>query len=262
MSIKQFCKDLERTGGKVRSLSKSFTDILGITVFGYARIYNTGKASWLSSKPEQDLFLFEPPQLFSTEPLLDTQENLQEGAYVFATPRYFEGCEPFHKERQKRFGIDHGMALVKHQKDYLEIGMFSGLLSKKPLFDTFVNDKALYSAFMDHFSRELSRDLLQVLDGGFSISEVKKSVAAKKQQAADLDRRKLLAACGLQQLVELSPREKECLLLLRAGYTYEGIGKKLFLSARTVEHYLESIKNKLNIESRPELYLAADLLKN
>lgn len=261
MSIKQFCKDLERTGGKVRALTKNFTDHLGITVFGYARIYNNGRASWLSSKPEQDLFLLESPQIFATEPLLDTQEGLQEGAYIFATPRRFEGDELFHEERRKRFGIDHGMALVKHQKDYLEAGFFSGLVSKQPLFNTFVNDKALYYAFMDHFSKQLNRELLQVLEGGFSITEVKKTTA-KQQQTPGPDRSQLLAACGLQHLLELSTREKECLLLFRAGYTYEGIGKKLFLSARTVEHYLESIKNKLNKESRPELYIAADFLQN
>ncbi len=259
MTIKQFCKELERTGGRVSTLTKDFRDILSITVFCYARIYNNGRASWLSSMPEQDLFLFESPQIFDAEPLLDTRENLQERAYIFPTPRHFDGCESFHKERQKRFGVDHGMALVKHQKDYVEVCCFLGLLSKRPLFNTFVNEKAHYYAFMEHFSKQLNRDLLQVLDGGFSITEVRKT-GAKIQQSFVPDHSQLLAACGLQYLIGLSTREKECLLLFRRGFTYEAIGKRLFLSARTVEHYLESVKNKLNIESRPELYRAADLL--
>ncbi|MCE5294551.1 MAG: LuxR C-terminal-related transcriptional regulator [Chlamydiales bacterium] len=38
------------------------------------------------------------------------------------------------------------------------------------------------------------------------------------------------------------------------------MGKTLYLSSRTVEHYLESVKNKLGITGRPELYLAAKKL--
>ena len=58
----------------------------------------------------------------------------------------------------------------------------------------------------------------------------------------------------------LSKREKQCLVLLKDGHTYHTIGLALGLSECTIEHYLESVKNKLNVEARTELFLAAEKL--
>jgi len=58
----------------------------------------------------------------------------------------------------------------------------------------------------------------------------------------------------------LSPREKQCLTLFQQAMTYTEIGSLLNLSPRTVEHYVESIKNKLNIHTRTELRIAAQKL--
>ncbi len=259
-TLKQFRSDLERCGGKVHQLSKDFTGLLGISAFVYGRTHSNGRTSWVSSKPEHDLFLLES-QVLRDEPLfLNTQEALPEGSYLWFSDREFPGSDTFNEERARRFGLDHGMAMVRHRKEYLEICFFSGLLSKQPLYNLFLNEKALFAAFMEHFTKQLDRRLLEVLEGGMSIADLKNCHQQPKNIPLP-NRKALVAACGMQKLLELSTRERECLLLFREGYTYEGIGKKLYLSARTVEHYIESIKNKLTLETRPELYVVADKLK-
>lgn len=51
----------------------------------------------------------------------------------------------------------------------------------------------------------------------------------------------------------LTQRQYDCLYWLSRGMTIKEIALKLKLSARTVEHYLETVKNKLNCNTRSEL---------
>jgi len=52
---------------------------------------------------------------------------------------------------------------------------------------------------------------------------------------------------------ELTPREKDVLLLLARGYTNRQIAEKLNLSPRTIEGHRSSLVSKLGISSRVEL---------
>lgn len=255
----QFCRRLETTHESVRRLSRDFCDALGLTTFAYARVTNDGRVSWVTSNPDQDRFLLESSFL-DEEPVVDTREALKEGAYLHFADRKFPGSETFYRERARLFQLDHGMVLVKHRKDYLETCCFSGLVVKKPLFNLFLNEKALFAAFMDHFSKSIDRKIASQLEEGINLCEIKRAYGNEK--SASLDRERLLAICGYKAYLTLSSQEKRCLMLLKEGYSYALIGKKLKLSPRTVEHYLESVKNKLGLESRPELCLAAEVLIN
>ena len=51
----------------------------------------------------------------------------------------------------------------------------------------------------------------------------------------------------------LTERQTDCLYHLVRGLSIKEIARKLELSPRTVEHYLDSVKNKLNCNSRSEL---------
>jgi two-component system response regulator NreC len=59
------------------------------------------------------------------------------------------------------------------------------------------------------------------------------------------------------ELDELSEREREVLQLLALGYTNQEIGKKLYISVRTVDTHRAHIMRKLQLETRAELVLFA-----
>lgn len=54
----------------------------------------------------------------------------------------------------------------------------------------------------------------------------------------------------------LSKQEKICLFYLSKGYTLKMIAKKLNISPKTIETYLERIKNKTNFETKAQLITA------
>lgn len=58
-------------------------------------------------------------------------------------------------------------------------------------------------------------------------------------------------------LEELSERERDVLQLLALGYTNQEIGRKLYISVRTVDTHRAHIMRKLRLETRAELVLFA-----
>ncbi|TML88672.1 MAG: response regulator transcription factor [Actinobacteria bacterium] len=68
---------------------------------------------------------------------------------------------------------------------------------------------------------------------------------------------KLVVADGSPSLQPLSDRERDVLHLLALGYTNQEIGKKLFISVRTVDTHRAHVMRKLRLETRAELVLFA-----
>lgn len=259
ISKSQLYRNFDLSVDRVRKLSKDFCQPLAITVFGYVRIYDNGTVSWVTTSPDQDRFLVESDEL-SRNPLVNNRNLLKEGFYLHTNNRQFPGCEEFYRERAKLFQMDHGMVLVKHKKNYIETCCFSGLSSKRPLYQLFMNEQALFKTFMEHFTTQLDPRLLAILSQGILMTELKDESHLPDEEALYLsgDRAILIEACGWKKLLTLSKREKQCLVLLKEGHAYHSIGLSLGLSERTVEHYLESVKNKLNLETRTELVLVAE----
>ncbi len=73
--------------------------------------------------------------------------------------------------------------------------------------------------------------------------EMREANSGQKQSASPLD--------------ELTPREREILEGLAAGLSNKEIGEKLFLSEKTVKHYMTNILQKLQVRNRVEAALLA-----
>lgn len=259
-NLKQFGNCLDSGVDRVRQLSKDFCEKLNVTLFGYVRVYHDGRVGWVTSNADHDRLLIESGSM-DLDPLIDNAQALKQGQYLWFHDRKFPDCESFYRDRVSRFHVDHGMILVKHQKDYLETACFSGSLAKQPLYNVFMNEGGLFNAFMEHFKKQLNRPLLHLIEDGLLISDIKETFGKQTLDQVSHDLRlSLLASCGWAKLLKFSPREKECLMLLRQGFSYQKIGEALGLSERTVEHYLESVKNKLEVQSRSELIWVADKL--
>jgi DNA-binding NarL/FixJ family response regulator len=67
----------------------------------------------------------------------------------------------------------------------------------------------------------------------------------------------LVVPNGSPALEPLSDRERDILHLLALGYTNQEIGKKLFISVRTVDSHRAHIMRKLQIDTRAELVMFA-----
>jgi two-component system, NarL family, response regulator NreC len=68
---------------------------------------------------------------------------------------------------------------------------------------------------------------------------------------------KLVNSNGSAALEPLSERERDILYLLALGYTNQEIGKRLFISVRTVDTHRAHIMRKLQLDTRAELMMFA-----
>jgi DNA-binding NarL/FixJ family response regulator len=68
---------------------------------------------------------------------------------------------------------------------------------------------------------------------------------------------RLVTPNGSPALAPLSERERDIVHLLALGYTNQEIGKKLFISVRTVDTHRAHIMRKLELETRAELVMFA-----
>lgn len=68
---------------------------------------------------------------------------------------------------------------------------------------------------------------------------------------------KLVVDNGLPALEPLSERERDVVHLLALGHTNQEIGKKLYISVRTVDTHRAHIMRKLQLETRAELVMFA-----
>jgi two-component system, NarL family, nitrate/nitrite response regulator NarL len=73
--------------------------------------------------------------------------------------------------------------------------------------------------------------------------EMREANSQRKQSASPID--------------DLTPREREILEGLAAGLSNKEIGEKLFLSEKTVKHYMTNILQKLQVRNRVEAALLA-----
>lgn len=68
---------------------------------------------------------------------------------------------------------------------------------------------------------------------------------------------RLVVPNGSPALEPLSERERDIVHLLSLGYTNQEIGKKLFISVRTVDTHRAHVMRKLELETRAELVMFA-----
>jgi DNA-binding NarL/FixJ family response regulator len=91
---------------------------------------------------------------------------------------------------------------------------------------------------------------------GELVTAIRRVAAGERYVEPDLGA-SLVVPDGSPALDPLSERERDVLHLLALGYTNQEIGKKLFISVRTVDTHRAHIMRKLRLETRAELVLFA-----
>jgi DNA-binding NarL/FixJ family response regulator len=88
------------------------------------------------------------------------------------------------------------------------------------------------------------------------VEAIRRVAAGERYVDPDLGAQ-LVVADAVPALAPLSDRERDVLHLLALGHGNQEIGKKLFISTRTVDSHRAHIMRKLQLETRAELVLFA-----
>jgi DNA-binding CsgD family transcriptional regulator len=200
---------------------------------------------------------------------------------TFRNPSLIQSGFYFHqnyKEDEYRKTINQYMAnfdaefcavsLVKTKKEIITWGYAVQPASTHQFNGMLVNNIPLFQQFNKYFMKE-ARDLFiknrdDYIDvanelGDYYNKESPFVSFCKKERGRFLNS---LGVLDFGRLNKLSTQERRCLKRVAEAMPASQIALSLGLSVRTVEHYLDSLKNKLQCESKLQLFQYASLLKS
>ncbi len=159
-------------------------------------------------------------------------------------------------------GVWNGITVSKVSKNYVDIYWFNAETQEKDWNKFFVRNKLLLLEFINYFNQYKKflsiddsikeRELFR-FSGGFDII-IPDSEYLQNELPVFNDFLKLLRTSSpVFKNLKLSRRETEVLSLMCQGYTAKLISQKFNISSRTVECYVERIKNKTGLLYKTEL---------
>lgn len=130
---------------------------------------------------------------------------------------------------------------------------FNGPNFGKEELTEYLSDIDLLKKFSHYFRKEASHLIESIRKEGYNIKKIRGADFQEVPDDIPLLNKKSKHSNFLKDLWGLSPQEQRCLELFKQGHTAQASAAKMGLSQRTVEHYLDNIKLKLNCISKWDL---------
>jgi len=226
----------------------------GINHFWYYRVTNSGHYSYLGTNKKWDEYCFEN-QVFSTVRYLRHPSTLPEGISLMkktSNPVYKE----FLKLASEKFNINLSLHLLKKIPEGVE-GFGFGLKHKnRRAEEQLLNELPLLCQFYKRFREENNALIRHIQNNQIDLASLIGPVFYENEKQIQLlpnNRQDFLRKLGFQDILDLSDREKQVLKHLSNGFPAQYIADELSLSKRTIEGYIENIKQKLHCCSKVEL---------
>lgn len=248
-----------RYSDRIHRVTQPLKNLLGIPFFGYHRIDQEGKYIVLTDRPDWAEFYVEQ-KFYLNDPYLRHPNAYSAGACFFS---HFasKGKEQMIQAWSQKLQADEGIVLIEKNLGSVEFFIFAGHHHNRDFSKLYLNHHSVLRHFSSHFKQELQSVLLAQEQEGYTLSFSEKeedSNGSLFDPQLEASKKKLLFALmghekEWKQAQLLTPREKQCLKHLFEGQSIKGIASALSLSPRTIEYYLENIKNKMNCWSKDEL---------
>ncbi len=134
---------------------------------------------------------------------------------------------------RKTFDIAHGLTIVQQHGDYCDNFVFASRPGNNQINNFYLNQKDLFTEFTKVFYETMVKEIV------------------------DLENHKIIMPNMINlnpnPISILSPRQRECALLLAAGDQTKEIARKLVVSPRTVEYHLDALREKFQVNNRIQL---------
>ena len=254
--IRKYNSGLNR---RVNKFCDPLFDGFGVNHFWYYKVTHEGYYSCLGSHLAWTEYYFSE-KLYLPNPYLRHPSNYETGISLIRQVK----DDPYQQSLDvgvKNFRINQSLLLLEKTEEGVEGFGFASHLPTKTFESVCMNEIMLIKLFVKKFREEFHPHLCNMSEDLVDIGSLIGHSFYEKtplQQTPSLDRRLFLKHFNLADILELSKREKEVLYLISKGLLAIQIADQLKLSKRTVEHYIENIKNKLNCTSKSELIQKAN----
>lgn len=234
---------------------KPLNDHFGVNHFWYNRITCSGHYSFIGNHARWNEFFFSQ-DLIGKVPYFRHPDVVPQGISLMKNSAEFNELYTIAAEK---FGINFNVFLLKRTIEGIE-GFGFGTYQKLGLKDEFLlNELPLLTSFIKQFREENKNVFNIAYDNQVDVaSHLGESFFQNERKGnAALNRNSFLKDIGFEKVLSLSKQERAILKFSSNGFSAPYIAKELNLSSRTVEHYIDNIKQKLDVYSKDELIIKA-----
>jgi len=209
-----------------------------ISYLKYDRVYDDGTGLSLSSCRELQEFTSKT----SLPVTPSIPDELVSKCFIYLLPAQDPVVTSQFEELKARFGIGSLAYIVERQGSYYDQICLMSPKGQDWAANRLVNQSSAYFRFFSEFRDEI----LPVLQEGLEKrTQLHPGVLPKINWSE--------VKTGNSGRIRLSKREQECLSKVALGLTIREIAISLGLSPRTVEHYIENMRNKIGCSKKTEI---------
>lgn len=222
----------------IKALCQPLFDSLNINYFDYCRLNNDNTFACLASDGDWLEHFF--------------KRKYKLGCTIKSTGMHLWQAycdDELVKDAKTYFNHDHGISIFIKKDTYIEYFDFAAPSDNKQILSTYFNNQDILKNFCEEFKEQATPLISNIVSNPITIPNTMCG-----ELVSDLVADNTLLKSNRENLSE---RQLQCLLLIVKGMTVKQVGRELNLSPRTIEHYIEAIKNKLACFSRAELIAKA-----
>ncbi len=226
---------------------------LGITYFSFVRTFKDGSHIRLSNNADWTKHYY---RRGFYNVVINQVPNAEGNILWSCIDRY-----PLFHDASEYFDVDNGMVMVFSFNDVVERYFFGAKRENKKVNSMYVNQVDLFKRFVLYF-KEVAKPLIDMADSSrivvpLEMIDIEDNEFCNNENVKEfLDEIKIHKVCirsnGEDVLININ--EAKILSLMKRGFTAKEISDEIGLTKKTIDHYRDKLKEKLN------LYTARNLL--
>lgn len=251
---------------RVAKVTQPLLECFDIVCVDYLKTFMNGRFTYLTNRPECTEY-YASEQIYRNDPYFRHPDHYKTGFWWLENSGSCDFQECVSKVNHK-FNMHSPLVLIEKGLDFAEMFCFSGR-SDEAMHTLHLKHSQLLKTYTAYFKNELNSLIYQMGRERFSLIDLQGETFYTDFEDSSIKTEAIhvfLIALGKKAEVErassLSPRERECLRLLIHGNSAKDSALELNLSHRTIEFYIEHVKNKLNCSSKRELFSVGTEFQN
>ena len=238
------------SANEVNDICRPLKDI-GITYFNYLKIYKDGSRELLTTNaPWIDHFY--KNALYLTAGVVDVEHLLPKGYFLWSE---LDLNDPAYSQGQESFNIDNGVSFLIKRDEITYLYIFASTKDNMHINNFYIRNVDLFRRFIQYF-HDRGSDLIkqaksnkivlpqqQIINSNrLKNIEIPSNVRRSFYKKTKMDKFYLL---DVSDDLYLTPKQAEVATYLVVGATAKQCARQLGISYRTVETYIEEIKQKI-----------------
>ncbi len=247
----------QSVSSRMEDFCKPLVEYLGITVFGYFKVYRDGSYIFISNRDQltkEYISMVNSDFIYFQNYLENKNSNK---LILWPSAPNTQGMQIFFNQ-----GYWHGFNIVQQREDSNESFFFVSGNNNSQINQFYIKHANILENFTEHFKTIFVNEIAKCelykakYKNGFNFY-LPESIMEKEP----FDIQAFLEAAGIDQglirvngqSVRLTQRERQCLELMHKGHSLKGIGRELLISPRTIESHINNIKQKTGYHYKYDL---------